>query len=76
MDSGDDLLGVDALQVDRRGAEVGVSELSLDDVQGNALAGEFDCVGVAELMRREAPAHTGLEGQAAGVQWACRRSTA
>jgi hypothetical protein len=45
-----------------------VSELSLDDVQGNALAGEFDCVGMAELMRREAPAHTGLEGQSVKLE--------
>jgi hypothetical protein len=45
-----------------------VSELSLDDVQGNALAGEFDCVGVAKLMRREAPSHTGLESQSVKLE--------
>jgi hypothetical protein len=32
VDGGDDFLGVDALQVDRGGAEVGVAELTLDDV--------------------------------------------
>jgi len=37
-----------------------VAELPLDDVEGNALAGELDCVRVAELMRREASAHAGL----------------
>ena len=32
VDGGDDLFGVDALQVDRGRAEVGVAELALDDV--------------------------------------------
>jgi hypothetical protein len=32
-DGGDDLLGIDPLQVDRRRAEVGVPELPLDDVE-------------------------------------------
>ena len=31
-------------------------------------SGEFDCVGVAELMRREAPAHTGLESQSVELE--------
>jgi hypothetical protein len=53
-DGGDDLLGVDPLQVDRRGAEIGVSELALDDVKRDALAGEFERVRVAQLVRREA----------------------
>jgi hypothetical protein len=35
-------------QVDRRGAEVGVAEPALDDVQRHALAGELDTVRVAE----------------------------
>lgn len=38
----DDLLGVDPLQVDRGGAEVGVAELALDDVERDALTGEFE----------------------------------
>jgi hypothetical protein len=37
-----------------------VAKLSLDDVQGNALAGELDCVGMAKLMRREASADARL----------------
>jgi hypothetical protein len=40
VDGGDDLLGVDALQVDAAGAEIGVAELALDHVQRNAFAGE------------------------------------
>ena len=59
----DDLLGVDALQVDAGRAEVGVAELALDDVQRHAFAGKFDGVGVAQLMRRKAPPHTGLGGK-------------
>jgi hypothetical protein len=43
----DDLGAVDALQVDRGDAEVGVSELALDDDQRDALAGHLDGVGVA-----------------------------
>ena len=63
VDGGDDLLGVDALQIDRGRAEVGVAELSLDDVERDALAGEFDRVGVAKLVRREAPSDSRLGGQ-------------
>src|SRR5215210_4644429 len=36
VDGGDDLFGVDALQVDRGGAEVGGAELALDDVERDA----------------------------------------
>jgi hypothetical protein len=43
---GDDLLGVDALQVDAGRAEVGVPELALD-FERHAFAGELDGVGVA-----------------------------
>ena len=35
-----------------------MAELSLDDVEQDALAGEFDSVRVAELVRREAPPRT------------------
>src|SRR5215213_8242098 len=52
VDGGDDLFGVDALQVDRGGAEVGVAELALDDVERHALAGELEGVCVAQLVRR------------------------
>src|SRR4051794_22131345 len=42
VDGGDDLLGIDPLQVDRGRAEVGVAELALDDVERNALASELE----------------------------------
>ncbi len=41
-DGSDDLLGVDALKVDRCGPEVCMAELALDDVQRYALPGELD----------------------------------
>jgi hypothetical protein len=44
---------VDPLQINRGDAEVGVPQLALDDVERDALVGEFDGVGVAELLRRE-----------------------
>jgi len=47
VDGGNNLGVVDTLEVDRSDAEVGVSELALDDVQGNALVSEFDGVSVA-----------------------------
>ena len=61
----DDLFGVDALEVDRGGAEVGVSELALNDVQRHALAGELEGVRVAQLVRREPAPHAGLGGEPA-----------
>jgi hypothetical protein len=64
MNGGDDLLAVDALQVDRGGAEVGVTELALDDVQRRAFLGELERVGVPELVRRKPPSHTGLGSKA------------
>src|SRR3954468_15036140 len=45
-----DLVGVNALQVDRGHAEVAVAELALDDVERDAFVGELDGVGVAELV--------------------------
>ena len=53
MDGLDDLPAVDALQVDRGDAEFGMAELALDGVEGHALVGELDGVGVAQLMGRE-----------------------
>src|SRR3954469_22290198 len=50
VDGLDDLVRADALQVDRRDAEVAVAELALDDVERDAFVGEFDGVGVAELV--------------------------
>ncbi len=54
VDGCDDLFGVDALQVDRGRAEVGVAELALDHVERHALTRELDGVGVAQLVWREA----------------------
>jgi hypothetical protein len=61
----DDLLGVDPLQVDRRGAEIGVAELALDDVERNALARELERMRVAQLMRREAAPDPGADREPA-----------
>jgi hypothetical protein len=65
VDGGDDLLRVDALEVDGGRAEVGVAELALDDVQRHALAGEFERVRVAQLVRREPPPDAGARGEPA-----------
>src|SRR5687768_5917560 len=64
VDGVDDLCVVDALEVDRGDAEVGVPELALDDDQRHALARHLDGVGVAELVRCEASPHFGLAGDA------------
>jgi hypothetical protein len=58
----DDVAGVDALEIDRGHAEVAVPELALDDVERHAFAGEFDGVGVTELVRYEAAAYAGARG--------------
>src|SRR5579871_2070533 len=50
---------VDAPKVRAGDAEVGVAELALDHVQRHAFAGELDGVGVAQLVRREAPPDAG-----------------
>jgi hypothetical protein len=52
MDGFDDLFVVDALQVDRRGAEVAVAELALNDDQRHAFASQLDGVRVPELVSR------------------------
>ena len=54
---GEDLLGIDPLQIDRGCAEVGVSELALDDVQRHPLARELERVRVAQLVRRKPAPH-------------------
>lgn len=58
MDGRDDLLGVDALEVDRCRSEVRTTELVLDDVQQDALPCELKAVGVAQLMWREPASYT------------------
>lgn len=64
VDGVDDLAGVDALEVDRGDAEVGMPELALDDRQRNPFVGHLDCVSVPELVRCEASPHAGLGGEA------------
>src|SRR5215211_723798 len=72
VDGVDDLGVVDALEVDRGDAEVGVAELALDDDQRHAFACHLDRVGVAELVWSEAPAHTS-PGRGASELRSCRR---
>jgi hypothetical protein len=62
MDGLDDFRVVDALQVDRRDAEVGVAELALDDDQRDAFARQLDGMGVPQLVGREAPPDPGVDG--------------
>jgi hypothetical protein len=45
--------------------EVGVAELALDDAERHALASELDGVGVAQLVRSEAPPDPRVRGEPA-----------
>jgi hypothetical protein len=65
MHRGDDLLGIDSVEGDGGGAQVGVAELPLDDVQRHALAGEFERVRKARLMRSKAAPDRGASGEPA-----------
>jgi hypothetical protein len=65
MDGLDDFVVVDALQVYGCDAEVAVAKLALDDHQRHALAREFDGMGVAKLVRSEAPPDARLHGGSA-----------
>jgi hypothetical protein len=56
---------VDPLEIDRRGAEVGVPELALDDAERDALAGELDRVRVAQLVRGHATPDPSSSGEPA-----------
>ena len=62
VDGGDGV--VDALQMDGRNPEVGMAQLALDDVERDALVGELDGVGVAQLVGRKPPSDAGLGGDA------------
>jgi hypothetical protein len=75
VDGGDDLFGVDALQVDAGRAEAGVAGVPLDHVERDAFAGEFDGMRVAELVRREAAPDTRLGGESAELEAARWRSS-
>jgi hypothetical protein len=63
VDGADDLAAVDALEVDARDAEVGVSELALDDDERDALVRHFDSVSVPQLVWREATPDAGFSGR-------------
>jgi hypothetical protein len=63
VDGPDDLGVVNALQVDRRDAEICVSELSLNDVERNAFASHLDGVCVAKLVWAKAATDAGVGGQ-------------
>jgi hypothetical protein len=65
VDGVDDLGVVDALEINAGDSEVGVSELALDHVQGDAFAGHLDGVRVAQLVRCEPSAHAGLDADPA-----------
>ncbi|HEU0316878.1 MAG TPA: hypothetical protein VFR49_06085, partial [Solirubrobacteraceae bacterium] len=60
----DDLGVVDAAQIDRRDAKVGVPELALDHVQRRAISTAW----AAKLMRRETAPHAGLHGDASPLR--------
>jgi hypothetical protein len=49
-DGVDDLAGIDPLQIGRCRTKVGMAQLTLDDVDRNALAAEFDRMRVAQLV--------------------------
>jgi hypothetical protein len=63
VDGADDLAAVDALEVDARDAEVGVSELALNDDKRDALVRHLDSVSVPELVGRESTPDAGLGGR-------------
>ena len=63
MNGADDLAAVDALEVDARDAEVGVSELALDDDERDSFVRHLDSVRVPELVGREATSHAGFSGR-------------
>jgi hypothetical protein len=68
MDGFDDLGVVDALEIDRRDAEIALAELALDDDQWHALASHLDGTSVPELVRRKAPANTRLDRRSVQVR--------
>jgi hypothetical protein len=63
VDSVDDFGVVDSSQVGGGDSEVCVPELALDHDQRHSFSGHFNCMGVPELMWREAtPDSCGLSG--------------
>ena len=68
MDGLNDLGVVDALEVDRGDAEVGMPELALDDDQWHAFACHFDGMRVSELVRSETPPDARRDGGPAQIR--------
>jgi hypothetical protein len=62
VDRADDLLGIDALQVNARRGHVRMPELTLDDGQRHPLARELDRVRMPKLVRREPSPDTSSRG--------------
>ena len=61
-----DILGrIDSLEVGRGGAEVSVPELALDEIHGDALAGQLNRMGVSKLVRSETATNPSLDGKSA-----------
>ena len=65
MDGVDDLGGIYPIEVDRSDPEIHVTELALDHVQRDALAGHLDGVCVPQLVGGETAADAGLGCDAA-----------
>jgi hypothetical protein len=61
----DDLSCVDALEINRCDAEMGMPELPLDDWQRDPFVGHLDRVSVPELVRGKSSAHASLGGKPA-----------
>jgi hypothetical protein len=62
VDGVDDLGFIDALRIDRRDAEVAVTDSALDDNQRHAFARHLHRVSVTKLVWGEAPSHPGVGG--------------
>ena len=65
VDGVDDLASVDSLEVDRRDAEVRMSELSMDDPQRDPFVRHPGGVSMPQLLRRESPPDSRLRGEPA-----------
>jgi hypothetical protein len=65
VDGIDDLAAVDSLEVDAGDAEVGMTSMPLDDVEGNGFARHLDGVRVSELVRGEPTANPNRDGELA-----------
>jgi hypothetical protein len=72
VDGVDDLGAVDALQVDRRDAEIGVPELALNYDQRYAFVRHLDRVRVSQLMRSKSPSDAGQRSGSPQLLPSCR----